>query len=146
VSVLANSMEPFSDRSGVRVVDASSGRVVVQQEAANYLDNHVGVRHASALHAAAYEAARLLVANAVDPLALAASVRLQVGDIEYVTVGIGVLTTVAEPSGDDWSSLGAGLTATADVTLDCVAVTSDAQGKTVARLRSSWIMTPQPTS
>jgi len=139
---MVDSIEPFGERAGVRVVDASPRRVVVRQAAASALENHVGVRHASALHAAAYEAARLLVAAAIDRPALAASVRLRESDIAYVAVGLGALTTTAEPSGAGWDSLRVELAAGAGVALDCAVTTSDAQGKTVAQVRARWIVEP----
>lgn len=134
--------EPFALHTCVRILDTSPDRVVVEQPPQRELDNHVGVRHASALHAAACEASRVLVEAALRQRALSASVHLAESDISYTSVGLGVLTTTAEPSGPGWGSLETELTSGSTLALNCEATTTNEQGKPVIKLKVSWALTP----
>lgn len=136
MSVEAVGPDPFVTQTQSRLVEASPRRAVVEQPAAAALDNHVGVRHASALHAAGYEASRALLSASLDGPGRR-DLSLVESEIEYTAVGLGPLTTVAEPAGDNWTRLG-DLTEGGRVTLDTAVTTSDAEGKPVARLRLSW--------
>jgi Domain of unknown function (DUF4442) len=131
---LAGSTEPFVAATGSHLVAASAERAVVEQPALAELDNHVGVRHASALHAAGYEASRALVVAALERRGGAAAMRLVATEIAYTAVGIGPLKTVAEPSGASWADL----LREEQAELACAVTTRDETGKTVAELTVIW--------
>lgn len=130
--------EPFILRTQPRVVDAGPTRAVVEQAAAPELDNHVGVRHASALHAAGYEASRALLAAALGDLAARVEASLAESEISYTAVGLGLLTTTAEPTGEGWGDLAGALRSGDSVDLATALATVDEEGKVVARLRTTW--------
>src|SRR5947209_19605713 len=88
--------DTFVEYLETRVAESSPERVVVEQPDAPPLGNHVGVRHASALYAGAYEAARALVRATLGDAADSARVALIASDINYSRVGMGDLTVVAE--------------------------------------------------
>lgn len=142
MSALVQATEPFVEYLSTRVVEAGPARAVVEQPAVRELDNHVGVRHASALHAAGYEASRALIAAALGPGAVFARAFLAGSDISYTAVGLGLLTTTAEPSGAGWDTLAIDLAAGSAVTLTSVVRTTDEEGKTVAKLEVSWTVEP----
>ncbi|HEX5376170.1 MAG TPA: DUF4442 domain-containing protein [Solirubrobacterales bacterium] len=133
--------EAFVAYTRATIAEVSSTRVVVEQPAAPELDNHVGVRHASALHSAGYEASRALVAAALGERHRSGDLRLEESEISYTAVGLGPLTTTAEPTGEGWDRLPVespgemhGITLTSTVT------TTNEEGKVVARLRVRWAL------
>src|SRR5213080_3819500 len=97
--------DPYAEHVLSRLVEATPGRAVVEQPMEPEVDNHVKVRHASALYAAAYEAARQLLIAALGDQADSVEVRLADSEIRYAAVGLGTLTSTAEPQGEGWSSL-----------------------------------------
>ena len=120
------------------VVDAGAERAVVQQPPDPEVDNHVKVRHASALYAAAYEAARQLVLAALGERAASADVRLADSEIAYKQVGLGVITSSAAADGPGWDTIAADLDAGGEVQLDCTVDSVDPGGKTVVTLTTRW--------
>jgi hypothetical protein len=140
----ATDTEPFLVTAGVRMADCDSDRAVVLQPLVPELENHVGVRHASALHAAGYAAGLALVEAAVAELDGSVELRLQGSEIAYKAMGLGELETVAEPSAGGWETQLEQLRAGSSVELACTATTTNAEGKAVAELTLSWIATPAP--
>jgi hypothetical protein len=132
--------DPFIAAAGCELVAAGPDRAVVEQAALAELDNHVGVRHASALHAAGYEASRALVAAALAAAGKAQEMRLVTSEIAYTAVGLGPLQTVAEPDGPGWDDL----SRDGEAELPCAVTTRDEAGKTVAELTVTWAVTPTP--
>jgi acyl-coenzyme A thioesterase PaaI-like protein len=130
---LADPADPFVAATGSRVLAADPNRAVVEQPGLAELENHVGVRHASALHAAAYEASRALVAAALEARG-GGTMRLAATEIAYLAVGTGTLRSVAEPAGASWAEL----LAADEAELACAVATQDEAGKTVAELTAVW--------
>src|SRR5213080_1835085 len=97
--------DPYAEHVLSRLVEAGPERAVVEQPPDPEVDNHVKVRHASALYAAAYEAARRLVLAALGERAASADVRLADSEIAYKQVGLGVITSTAVPDGPGWDSI-----------------------------------------
>ena len=128
--------DPFAAAAEVRVAEASADRAVVEQPALRHLDNHVGVRHASALFTAGYEAARALVGAAVP--GRSARAELVESECAYVNVGFGLITTTATPKGDGWDALATGAPAEVEVAVAGV----DEAGKTVVELTHRWRVAP----
>lgn len=127
---------PYAAHVGTRLLDASPQRAVVEQPALGELDNHVGIRHASALYAAAWAASHALVRAALGERA---SAWLDASEIRYEQVPLGPITTVAEPAGGDWDAPvreGAELRATA--------ISTNEHGKTVVALDTTWRVGPLP--
>src|SRR3954469_20605593 len=89
--------DPYADHTLSRVLEATPALAVVEQPMEPEVDNHVKVRHASALYAAAHEAARQLVIAALGDRAGSVEVRLADSEIRYTSVGLGTLTSRAEP-------------------------------------------------
>lgn len=123
--VMTLARDPYVEHLETSVVEAGPQQAVVEQPDAPPLSNHVGVRHASALHAAGYEAARALVGKRAG----SARAELVRSEIAYERPGMGPLTFTAEPEGDDW----AGLT---EVAVKVAGV--DENGKRVAALTTVW--------
>lgn len=134
--------EPFLATAGVRMADCDSARAVVLQPPVPELENHVGVRHASALHAAGYAAGLALVKTAVAALEGDVQLRLQGSEIAYRAMGLGELVTVAEPAAGGWHSQLRQLRAGRPVELACTATTTNAEGKAVAELTLTWLASP----
>jgi hypothetical protein len=134
--------DPFLGGAHVRLVEIGPERAVAEQEAAPELDNHVGVRHASALHAAGYAASRALVTEALGAEPGAHGVRLAGSEISYVAMGLGPLTSTAARAGDGWDDLRAGLASGVAVELASTVTTVDGAGKAVAKLELSWVVEP----
>jgi acyl-coenzyme A thioesterase PaaI-like protein len=134
--------DPYSDYVLSRVTRATPERAVVEQPMEPEVDNHVKVRHASALYTAAYEAARQLVVAALGERAKSVEVRLADSEIRYTAVGLGLLTSTAEPRGTGWDSLAAGLDAGRTVELESFVSSDDPGGKTVATLATRWTVSP----
>jgi len=126
----ATTIDPFVAGAGIATREAGADRAVVQQDAAEVLDNHVGVRHASALFTAGHQASRALLATA-----LGEDVRKELleSDVQYVNVGFGLLTSTARPAGGAWPPLDAPV-----LELEVEVATEDEQGKTVARINERW--------
>jgi hypothetical protein len=130
--------DPYSDHVLSRVTEATPARAVVEQPMEPEVDNHVKVRHASALYTAAYEAARQLVLAALGDRAASVEVRLAGSEIKYTAVGLGLLTSTAEPRGGGWDTLSEDLDAGRDAELESFVSTDDPGGKTVATLAARW--------
>lgn len=128
--------EPFIAATSSHLVSSEPRRAVVEQPPLAELDNHVGVRHASALHAAGYEASRALVAAALAELDGTATMQLSSSEVAYTAVGIGALTTIAEPGGESWDEL----LCAAEAELVCAVTTSNEEGKAVAQLNVTWVV------
>lgn len=127
--------ERFADYLSVRTVSRTPEEVVVEQPDEPELGNHVGVRHASALHAACHEASRQLVGAALGEEELLAGAELVVSDIEYKRVAMGPLRFVASRAGDGWAELERAHAAEAVG----VAVSGfDESGKEVASFTAEW--------
>jgi hypothetical protein len=138
VTTRPTATDPFVDYAATVVREASPHLAVVEQPASRFLDNHVGVRHASALFTAAYEAARGLLAAALGGFADCASVHLVECEVEYVAVAMGAITTTAEPAGDGWSSLADDVVGPSCVDLDVAVVATNDKGRTVLRVTQRW--------
>ena len=138
----ATDTEPFLATAGVRMADCDSDRAVVVQPPVPELENHVGVRHASALHAAGYAAGLGLVEAAVAGLEVDVELRLGASEIAYKAMGLGELETVAEPTGGGWETQLDQLRAGSPVELACTATTTNAEGKAVAELTLTWLAAP----
>lgn len=136
-------IERLAERSGVRVVETTADRVVVEQPAVRELDNHVGVRHASALFVAAHEAARLLVLEALRGADARAEPFLIDSEISYETMPVGTITSTAEPTGEAWGPVIAGHRDDADELVASV-ISSNSEGKTVTSLVTRWRLGPPP--
>ena len=136
--------DPYSDHTLSRVLEATPAQAVVEQPMEPEVDNHVKVRHASALYAAAYEAARQLVIAALGDRVDSVEVRLADSEIRYAAVGLGTLTSTAEPQGDGWSSLRDELAAGSVAELESLVTTTDPDGKTVTTLSVKWQVKPRP--
>jgi Domain of unknown function (DUF4442) len=134
--------EPFVEHTHTRVIHADREHAVVEQAGVEDLNNHVGVRHASALHAAGYEASRALMVAALDDLAPSAQLQLARTEIAYTAVGLGPLTTTARPDGSAWEHLSADVEAGVEATLETLVTTTGEDGKTVAELTVCWTVTP----
>jgi hypothetical protein len=126
--------DPYATHCRATVLEAGPERAVVEQPADPEVDNHVKVRHASALYTAAFEAARQLVLAALGDRAADAEVKLADSEIAYTQVGLGMLTSTAEPAGGDWAKLDAEW----PIELDANVVTTDPEGKSVVTLTTRW--------
>ena len=126
----------------VTVVEAGPERAVVQQPPDPEVDNHVKVRHASALWTAGHEAARQLVLAALGERAASVDLSVAGSEIAYKQVGLGVLTSTAEPAGSGWDSLAADLDAGREAQLETAVVTADPGGKVVVTLDLRWSVKP----
>jgi hypothetical protein len=127
----------YAAHVGVRLLAASPVRAVVEQPALAELDNHVGIRHASALYAAAWAASDALVRAALAAAGATRRPWLADSEIRYEQVPLGLITTVAEPAGGDWDAparTGAELRVTATSTND--------HGRTVVALETAWRVGP----
>lgn len=129
--------DPYVEYAQTTLTEASPERAVVEQPAASFLDNHVGVRHASALFTAGHEAARALV---LATLGGRDDVRAELvqSDVHYSNVGFGTVTSEAEPVGDGWSAAGDGQ----PVELEALVTGRDEAGKTVFTVSERWSLTP----
>ena len=114
--------DPYSERAQVRIVDATPERAVSEQPGLRELDNHLAIRHASALYTAMYAAARALAVAAAGESELP---RLAESVTTYPAVPVGLITSVAEWDGDP-----------AERRTRVVASNED--GRTVATLDATW--------
>ena len=97
--------DPYADRAQSTIAEASPERAVVEQPGLRELDNHLGIRHASALYTSMYAAARALVRAAVQDLPGAGEARIESSSTKYPFVPVGLITNTAERSGDGWDLL-----------------------------------------
>ncbi|MDQ3934945.1 MAG: DUF4442 domain-containing protein [Actinomycetota bacterium] len=134
--------ERFAERVHARLVAAGPQRVVVVQPHLPELANHIGVRHAGALYAGAYEAARALVLAALGELA--SRVRLSVAEsrIQYEAMGVGPVTSVAATRGEGWESLHDDAATGRAATLETAVVSTGPGGETVVTLDLTWRVEP----
>jgi hypothetical protein len=109
-----------------------AGAVSVQRASAD-LDNHVAVRHASALFTAAYAAARALLDAALSEAPVGYVATLADCDIAYKEIPQDELVSVAAPDGEEWSALGA-----RELTLRSTVRSTNAQERTVATTSVVW--------
>jgi hypothetical protein len=138
MAVRIESTHPYATHVGVRLIAASPHRAVVEQPGLTVLDNHVGIRHASALYAAAWAASHALVSAALaDGLDALAEPRLSDSEIRYEQVPRGPITTVAQPTSGDWDAL-----EREDAELRATAISIDEHGKTVVALDTTWRVGP----
>jgi len=121
MGVSENGLEPFLRMAGVQLGSCGPDRATVVQPPVPELENHVGVRHASALHAAGYAAARALAEAAIAAAGSSARLRLKQSEIAYKAMGLGSLETVAEPADEEWEAAIAGLDCGDSVVLRCSA-------------------------
>lgn len=131
-------LEPFLVLAGVRLTDCGPERATVVQASVPELENHVGVRHASALHAAGYAAARALSEAAVAAAGNDTDLRLKRSEIAYKAMGLGDLETVAEPADESWQAALARLGEGDQALLRCNAVTRNDRDQVVAELTLEW--------
>ncbi len=134
--------DTFGDRVRAVSIEQSPERVTVSQGDHPELQNHVGVRHASALFAGAYEASRLLIAGALAACAVAGDMRLIESHVDYTNLPMGEILTTAEPSGDAWLWMAAELASGRAVSLAVSAVSRVAGVHPVATLHSTWHVWP----
>jgi hypothetical protein len=134
MAVELTARDPYADYLRVTVVEATPAKAIVEQPADPEVDNHVKVRHASALYTAAYEAARQLVLAALGESAASAELKVLDSEIAYKAVGLGMLTTTAEPQGSGWDTLAGEVDAGKTAELGVSVVTADPGGKVVATL------------
>jgi hypothetical protein len=105
--------DAFPTHCHTDVTHATPVRAVAVQHASRDLDNHVGVRHASALFTAAYAAARALLDAALRDSAPPGSTssdrsvrceaRMVNFDISYKGIPQYEIVSEAVPDGDGWS-------------------------------------------
>jgi Domain of unknown function (DUF4442) len=131
------SLPPYAAHVGVRLLCASPLRARVEQPALAELDNHVGIRHASALYAAAWAASDALVRAALAAAGTTLRPRLADSEIRYEQVPLGPITTVAEPAGGDWAA-----PAHAGTELRVAATSTNDHGRTVVALATTWRVGP----
>jgi Domain of unknown function (DUF4442) len=136
-------IEPFLVMAGVRVSACSLERAIVTQPATAELENHVAVRHASALYAAGYAAARALAVAAIAAAGTDAKLRLRQSEIAYKSMGVGELETVSEPAGEGWEAAIEQLRGGDPVALRCAVTTRNEQGQVVAELSVEWGVAPR---
>lgn len=134
--------DTFGDRVRAVPIEQSAERVTVSQGDHPELQNHVGVRHASALFAGAYEASRLLIAGALAASAVPGDMRLVESHVDYTNLPMGEILTTAEPSGEAWLWMAAELSAGQAVSLAVSAVSRVAGVHPVATLHTTWHVWP----
>ena len=130
-------IDPYAERAGARVAEAGPERAVVEQPGLRELDNHLGIRHASALYTAMYAASQALVRAAAGD---AGSARLTESVTTYPFVPVGLITSVAEPAGGDWDALGGD--PGDPVELRVRVESSNEDGRVVSTLESTWRVEP----
>jgi acyl-coenzyme A thioesterase PaaI-like protein len=134
--------DPYAARAQSTIAEASPERAVVEQPGLRELDNHLGIRHASALYTSMYAAARALVHAALTDLPGAGQARLESSETKYPFVPVGLITNTAERSGDGWESaaeeLAAGRTARVGVYVDA----TNEDDRTVSTLETVWAIQP----
>jgi hypothetical protein len=136
------SKDRFVEYAGTIVAQATPERAVVDQPAADFLDNHVGVRHASALFTAGHEASRALVRMALGDAADAVRAELLESEVSYVNVGFGRIESSAEPAGEGWEDARAAIEAGRAVELAVDVTGTDEKGKVVVTVAERWRLAP----
>ena len=134
--------DPYAERAHSTLVEATPERAVVEQPGLRELDNHLGIRHASALYTCMYAAARGLVLAATAEIDGAGEARLEESTTAYPFVPVGLITNTATRSEEGWASAAATL---ADGKAARVGVEVDAtneDGRTVATLATTWSIQP----
>jgi hypothetical protein len=139
--------DAFPTHCHTEVTHATPARAVTVQRASRDLDNHVGVRHASALFTAAYAAARALLEAALDDAAvedpsIPREAWLVNFDISYREIPQDEIVSEALPHGEGWSSLPAALSAGHEVSLASAVRSTNAQDRVVATTAVLWHLRP----
>jgi hypothetical protein len=132
-------IDPYAERAGTRVTEATPERAVVEQPGMRELDNHLGIRHASALYTTMYAASQALVRAAAGDTGRA---RLTESVTTYPYIPVGLVTSVAEPAGGAWDTLGADLAEGRPAELKVRVESSNEDGRTVSTLDSTWRVEP----
>jgi acyl-coenzyme A thioesterase PaaI-like protein len=134
--------DPYAERAHSTIVEAGPERAVVEQPGLRELDNHLGIRHASALYTCMYAAARALMLASVAELDGAGEARIEESTTAYPFVPVGLITNVATRTGDGWESaaseLAAGRAARVGVAVD----STNEDGRTVSTLETTWAIEP----
>lgn len=133
-------IDPYAERAGTRVTEASPERAVVEQPGLRELDNHLGIRHASALYTTMYAAAQALVRAAAGDAGSRA--QLTSSTTTYPFVPVGLITSVAEPAGGGWDTLAGELEAGRPAELSVRVESSNEDGRVVSTLDCSWRVDP----
>jgi acyl-coenzyme A thioesterase PaaI-like protein len=134
--------ERFGEHVHARLLAAGPERSVVVQPDDPELTNHIGVRHAGALYAGAYEAARSLVLASLGELAAGARLTVAESRIAYEAMGVGAVTSVAAARGEAWKTARQELASGLPVTLDSAVVSTGPGGETVVTLDLTWRVEP----
>ncbi len=142
MTVDVKGQDRYGEYCRTRLVEVAHERVVAEQPADPEVDNHVKVRHASALYAAAYETARQLVLAALGDRADSVEVGLVDSEIAYSQVGLGVVTSTAERQGEGWESLAEALDAGRPAEVETSVVSTNEDGKAVVTLGARWSVAP----
>lgn len=130
--------DPFAEHVMATVLEASPRQAVVVQGDHAELENHVGVRHASALFAGASAAARALVEAALGDRAHGADLRHGSSEIAYSSLPLGPITSTAVPSGEGWTTLDADLAAGNGAQLGVRVTSVNTDGRDVVTLDATW--------
>ncbi len=130
--------DPFVEHTYARVVEAGPERAVVEQPPARALDNHLAVRHASALYAAAYEASRTLVLAAAAATGERVTIAPRRSELVYKAMPLGSIRSTATPAGPGWNTLAADLRGGAAVELATTVESTNEEGKAVVNVELSW--------
>lgn len=117
-----------------RIHAADPQGATVEQAADGELDNHLGVRHASALYAGAYAASRALVLAALAAHRPGAPCRMTSSELSYRRIPKGVIRNHATPAGDEWELLATG----EELELHTEVVSVGEDGKVVLELSATW--------
>ena len=127
----------YCEQALTRLVEATPRRAVTEQPGVRELDNHLGIRHASALFTAMYAASRALVHAAAGE---GRSAELVESTTTYPFVPVGPITSVAEPAGGNWDGLAAG--GDGPVELEVAVTSTNEDGRTVSTLAATWRVAP----
>jgi len=135
--------DPYVRHAGTRPTDVGAERAAVEQDG-HELDNHVGVRHASALYTGAYGAARALVVRALGDRADTVSICHQRSEITYSNIPVGPIVSGARRRDPDrWDEAAASLDAGRPAEVATDVVSTNEQGRTVVTLESHWRVEPR---
>lgn len=133
-SSFVTDVDTYCEFMCVRVVAANPREATVEQADDERLGNHLLVKHASALYAGAFAAARALVLAALAEHRPGASCELTSSELSYRRIPQGVVTSRATPAGAGWELL------TGDDPLElhtAVASVGD-DGKVALELSAAW--------
>lgn len=134
--------DPFLEHIRADIIRADRRRAIVRQPAVATLNNHVAVRHASALYGATYAASRALALSALGEMEGAAHLTLVASEVAYSHLPLGAITSVAHPRGPGWADL-ASQVPIGGIELGVEVVSRNEDGKTVARVAATWRVEPQ---